>query len=134
MVTKTILLATFINSEKLEITLKYLLEAFEITKEEVFVFKNLDDVNKLILTFKLNLYDGVKLDLRRFKTKTIPIHKRGTAIYTINALNKLIIRDHSLEIGNIEYKNFKINWDKYQDSLILSNNGELIIYGIKRVF
>jgi hypothetical protein len=131
---KTLLLATFIFPERLEWFFEYLESKFDIPKDKVFVFENLDDQSKLIVTFKLTLYGGKKINLKKYFPNAIPIHKKGTAIYTINALNMLIIKENDLEIGNIDYKQFKINWDDYQDSLILKNNGELTIYTIKRVF
>ena len=131
---KTLLLATFIFPERLDWFFEYLESKFNIPKEKVFVFENLDDPSKVIVTFKVVLYGGKKINLKKHFPNAIPIHKKGTAIYTINALNKLIEKENDLEEGNIDYKKFKINWDEYQDSLILKNNGELTIYRIKRVF
>jgi hypothetical protein len=131
---KTLLLATFIFPERLEWFLSYLEAKFNIPKEKVFIFENLDDEAKVIVTFKLILKDGKRINLKKYFPNAIPIHKKGTAIYTINALNKLIEKESGLEAGNIDYKNHKINWDDYQDSLILNNGGELTIYKIKRVF
>lgn len=131
---KTLLLATFIFPERLEWFLNYLETKFNIPKDKVFIFENLDDESKIIVTFKLVLKDGKKINLKKYFPNAIPIHKKGTAIYTINALNKLIEIESELEAGNIDYKSHKINWDDYQDRLILINNGELTIYKIKRVF
>lgn len=131
---KTLLLATFIFPERLEWFLSYLEGKFNIPKEKVFIFENLDDEAKVIVTFKLVLRDGKRINLKKYFPNAIPIHKKGTAIYTINALNKLIEKESGLEAGNIDYKKYKIDWDKYQDSLILNNGGELTIYKIKRVF
>ena len=131
---KTILLATFIFPERLDWFLNYLENKFNISREKVFIFQNLDDESKVIVTFKLTLINGKRINLKKYFPNAIPIHKKGTAIYTINALNKLIETETGLEAGNINYKNHRIEWDNYQDSLILNNNGELIIYKIKRVF
>jgi hypothetical protein len=131
---KTLLLATFIFPERLDWFLDFLENKFDISKNKVFVFKNLDDEAKVIVTFKLILKGGKRINLKNHFPNAIPIHKRGTAIYTINALNKLIELETDLELGNIDYKNHKIDWSKYQDSLILTNNNELRFYRIKRVF
>lgn len=131
---KTLLLATFIFPERVEWFLKYLENKFDISKEKVFIFKNLDDESKVIITFKLILKNGVKINLKKYFPSAIPIHKKGTAIYTINALNKLIELENNLETGNIDYKQYEINWDNYQDKLILSNNNDLTIYNIERIF
>ena len=134
MINKTILLATFIFPERLEWFLDYLDDKFEISRDNVFVFKNLDDESKVMVTFKLVLIDGKRIDLKSAFPNAIPIHKKGNAIYTINALNKLIERDNNLEVGNIEYKQYKIDWSNYQNKLILLNKNDLTIYNIKRIF
>lgn len=131
---KTILLASFIFPERLEWFYGYLLTKFGIKKDKIFIYKNLDDESKAIVTFKLTLIDGVKIDLNRLFPNTIPVHKKGNAIYTINALNKLIEHESQLSVGNINYKDYQIDWDKYQNKIILNNKDELIIYNIERIF
>jgi len=131
---KTILLATFIFPERVEWFLDYLENKFNISRDKVFIFQNLDDESKVVITFKLVLINGKRINLKKYFPNAIPIHKKGTAIYTINALNKLIEMETGLEAGNIDYKNHRIKWDNYQDSLILNNHNELTIYKIKRVF
>jgi hypothetical protein len=131
---KTLLLASFIFPERLDWFYNYLNLKFKISKDRVFVYKNLDDESKLIVTFKLVLRDGKKIDLNTYFPNTIPIHKKGDAMYTINALNKLIEFEIGGEIGNINHKEHKINWDNYQNKIILNNKEELIIYNIERLF
>jgi len=131
---KTILLASFIFPERLEWFLDYLENKFAITRDKVFVYKNLDDESKLIITFKFRIKEGERVNLKALFPSAILIHKRGNAIYTINALNKLIESITDFNIGNIDYKSVKIDWDEYQNKLILSNNGELAIFNIERVF
>ena len=131
---KTILLASFIFPERLDWFLGYLENKFDIPRDKVFVYKNLDDESKLIVTFKFKLKDGKKVNFKALFPSAILIHKKGNAIYTINALNKLIESICEGNIGNIDYKTVKINWDDYQNNLILSNNGELAIFNIEKVF
>ena len=131
---KTILLASFIFPERLDWFLDYLENKFSISRDKVFVFKNLDDESKLIITFKLKLKDGKKINFKLLFPSAILIHKKGNAIYTINALNKLIEATQEDNIGNIDYKTVIINWDEYQNKLILTNNNELTIFNIEKVF
>jgi hypothetical protein len=131
---KTILLASFIFPERLEWFLGYLENKFSIPRTKVFVYKNLDDESKLIITFKFVLRDGRKVNLKRLFPNAILIHKKGNAIYTINALNKLIEHETGGDKGNINYKSHKIDWDNYQNKLILTKNKELALYSIERVF
>jgi len=131
---KTILLASFIFPERLEWFLDYLENKFSINRDKVFVYKNLDDESKLIITFKFVVKEGERVNLKTLFPSAILIHKRGNAIYTINALNNLIESITDVNVGNIDYKSIKIDWDEYQNKLILSNNGELAIFNIERVF
>ena len=131
---KTILLASFIFPERIEWFLSYLEAKFNITKDKVFCYKNLDDESKVIITFKLIIPEGKRLNLKDLFPSAIPIHKKGDALYTINALNKLIDQLNGETIGNTDYKSVKINWDEYQNKLILIKGKELTILSINRIF
>jgi len=131
---KTILLASFIFPERLDWFLEYLEKEHSIRKDRVFVYKNLDDESKLIVTFKFKVRDGKRINFKSLFPNALLIHKRGNAIYTINALNKLIESIHGSDIGNIDYKSIKIDWDDYQNKLMLTKNSELVIFNIEKVF
>jgi hypothetical protein len=74
------------------------------------------------------------MNLKDLFPSAVPIHKKGNALYTINALNKLIDETHGTLEGNTDYKSIKINWDEYQNKIILLNGKELGIFNIERVF
>jgi hypothetical protein len=131
---KTSLLASFIFPERVEWFLSYLEAKFSIGKEKVFCYKDENDEAKLILTFKLTMPDDKSLNLKDLFPSAVIIHKKGNALYTINALNKLIEEKAEESIGNIEYKDVKINWEEYQDKFILIKDKELKILSISRVF
>ena len=131
---KTILLASFIFPERVDWFLSYLEAKFSIGKDKVFCYKNLDDESKVILTFKLVIPEGKHLNLKDLFPSAVPIHKKGDALYTINALNMLIDQIAGDSIGNIDYKSVTINWDDYQNKLILINGKELTFFNITRVF
>ncbi len=131
---KTILLASFIFPERVDWFISYLDSKFKIKKDKVFCYKNLDDESKLILTFKLVIPEGKRLNLKELFPNAIPIHKKGNALYTINALNKMIEKANGDSIGNLDYKSFKIDWESYQNKLILINGDELMFLSINRVF
>jgi hypothetical protein len=131
---KTILLASFIFPERQEWFLSYLENKFGIAKDKVFGYSNIDDESKLILTFKLDLPDGKRLNLKDLFPNAIIIHKKGDALYTINALNAVIDSEYPESKGNIDYKSIKIDWSKYQNKLILVDNKELVFLNIKRIF
>ena len=131
---KTILLASFIFPERLDWFLGYLEDKFEIPRDRVFVYKNLDEESKLVVTFKFRLKEGKRINFKELFPSATLVHKRGEALYTINALNKLIEFELGDDGGNIDYKSYKIDWSKYQNNLILTNNYELKIFKIERIF
>lgn len=131
---KTVLLASFIFPERIEWFISYLEAKFSITKNKVFCYKNLDDESKVIITFKLIIPEGKHLNLKELFPSAIPIHKKGEALYTINALNKLIEKTNDSNIGNLDYKSIKINWSEYQNKLIITNGDELMFFSINRIF
>ena len=131
---KTILLASFIFNERVEWFLSYLQNKFKINKERVFCYKNLDDESKMILTFKFKGKENEKINFKDLFPSAIIIHKKGDALYTINALNKLIDSISTNDIGNVDYKSININWTEYQNKLILINGEDLNIFNIERVF
>lgn len=131
---KTSLLASFIFPERIEWFLSYLEAKFSIGKEKVFCYKDENDESKLIVTFKLLMPEDKSLNLKELFPSAIIIHKKGNALYTINALNKLIDEKAQESIGNIEYKDIKIDWEEYQGNFILIKDKELKILTISRVF
>lgn len=131
---KTILLASFIFPERVEWFLDYLENKFSIPKTKVFCYKNLDDESKMIITFKLVIPQNKRLNLKDLFPSAIPIHKKGNALYTINALNMLIDSISGDNVGNVDYGSVIINWDEYQNKLILTKGKELVFLNIERVF
>lgn len=131
---KTLLLASFVLKNNLSWFINHLKRNFNISADKLFFFDIEDDPNKVIVTFKIVINAGERLDIKKHFKNTIPIHKKGSSLYTINALNKLIESESGLEVGNINHKNYKIDWDKYQNIFILNNSNTLVLMAIKRAF
>lgn len=131
---KTTLFAAFVPLDRVGYFLTSIEEKLNIKKTEVFFFENLDDKTNIIITFKYTQIQDNIINVREIHHNTIPIHKKGNAIYTINALNKLIEEETNLDSGNIDFKAHKINWDNYQYKIILNKGNQLIISPIKRTF
>ena len=131
---KTILLASFIFPERLDWFKGYLNTKFNIPLDKIFGYQNLEDESKVIVTYKIIISQDKHINLKNLFPNAIMIHKKGNALYTINALNKLIESSLGDTIGNIDYKSFKINWEDYQNKFILLNNKELAILNINRIF
>jgi hypothetical protein len=127
---KTILLATFVNPNYLEKFLNKLYRKFSIKKQSVFIFET--EGEDYLLTYRIFLNLGQRVDIRKEFRKTIQVHKKSNTFFTINALNKLIEKENNLTPGNIDYKSHEIDWSKYSDKIILLNNDELDILDLKR--
>jgi len=127
---KTILLATFVNPNYLDKFLNKLYRKFSIKKQSVFIFET--EGEDYLLTYRIFLNLGQRVDIRKEFRKTIQVHKKSNTFFTINALNKLIEKENNLTPGNIDYKSHEVDWTKYSDKIILLNNNELDILNIKR--
>lgn len=130
--TDKILLGTFTNKEKLKDFYERLEKSYSLKKENTFIF-SINDGDNLMITFKLNSGESIKKNIKSNLRGTIQIHKKGECFYTINALNKLIQKEFNLSEGNINYKTYTIDWDKYQNKLLLVKDDILHIQDIKKV-
>jgi hypothetical protein len=129
--TDKILLGTFTNKEKLNDFYERLEKSYSLKKENTFIF-SINDSDNLMVTFKLNSGESIKKNIKSNLRGTIQIHKKGECFYTINALNKLIQKEFNLSEGNINYKTYTIDWDKYQNKLLLVKDDILHIQDIKK--
>ncbi len=82
----------------------------------------------------VRLKDEQKVDTSSFYPPTIIVHKKGECFYTINALNKLIESTSGSELGNLNYMDVKIEWDNYQNKMLIIKNDELKIIDISKDF
>jgi len=131
---KTILLASFVHTDKIDAFIEYLGTQFSIEKTKIFGYSLPSDDSKVVITFKLILKDGKQINLKDYFQNAVMIHKRGEALYTINALNELIKTNLGGDIGNVDIKSVKVEWSEYQQKLILVDNGKLTLFDIKRIF
>ena len=130
---KSITLASFVYLDKIDSFKKYLFNRFGIDNDKIFQYI-CDEKNKKILTYRIYIKEDQKVNIDSFFPTTIITHKKGECFYTINALNLLIESLSDSESGNINYKDFKIDWDNYQNKIIIVKRGELKIMGIERDF
>jgi len=131
---KIITLSSFVLNDKVESFKKYLQKRFRTPEDKIFIYTSKEEQDKQILTFRVYLKDGKKINTKSFFPTTIIVHKKGECFYTINALNKLIESEVGLEKGNINYKEHEIDWDKYQGKMLIVKNGNLVIMDINRNF
>lgn len=129
---KFILVASFVPKMSINWFFKYLNEKFSINKENVFVFEiDKNDIEYLV-TFKMKVTKK-KLDLNFYFENATIVNIKNGCIFSINGLNRLIEKESGCDIGNVNYKNHDVDWNKYKDKLILCSCGKLNIKNIKKI-
>lgn len=119
---KTQLLCTFTTKELLQTTLQNIREAYVIVYNYIYILQNKANLDELYVTYNINTDYKPEVPLE----DTILIHrkKESNTLYTINALNQLVKEEN----GGILDKNFIIDWNKFKNSIILTNTD-----GTKRI-
>jgi hypothetical protein len=94
-------------------TLSDIANSFQL-EGEIFIFEDKNNADRVAITY--NILKDEKYD---FPKNTFQVHrnKATNTLYTLNALNELIKRDSELE--NASKENYKVNWEKYRDSLVI---------------
>lgn len=125
MIDKRQLLCTFSNVNVFKNTVEQIQSFYNIHNNLIFVFYNVNNDKELYITYNII---NENAEFPKF-TNTISIHrkKQTNTLYTLNAMNQ-IIRDENN--GDLD-KMFKINWDLYKNSLILTNDVIIRIIPIK---
>ena len=119
---KTQLLCTFTTKEGLQKTLQDIRETYVIVYNYIYILQNKSDLDELFVTYNINTEFKPPQPLE----DTILIHrkKESNTLYTINALNQLVKEEN----GGILDKTFIIDWNKFKNSVILTNTD-----GTKRI-
>ena len=127
---KTILLATFLTKDYLDKFLYKIYKKFGVKKKSVFLFET--ESGDLILTYRLFLEIGQKINIRQELPKTDQVHKKGTTFFTINSLNKLIEQEFNLLEGNIDHSQYEIDWSRFEDCMISLKDNQLEILKLNK--
>ena len=109
---RTQLLCTFTNEGEFENIVDTILKTFELFSRKIFVLK-LQPSNELVVSY------NIIPNSSSFLPSTIMVHrkKESNTMYTINALNRLI----TTENGGVLDKSFQVDWQKYRNSVILTD-------------
>jgi len=110
---RTQLLCSFTTEESFEQTLKTIFESYDLFSRKIFILK-LEPSKELVISY--NIIPNANV---RFLSNTIMVHrkKETNTMYTINALNRLII---DLNNGILD-KSYKIDWNGYRNSMVLTD-------------
>ena len=112
------LFCTFTSHDDLEETLATINRKYLILFNKIFVLES-PQSDELICTYNIDSGNIASSPM----TNTILVHrkKESNTLYTINALNTLIM---SLNNGKAD-RNFMVNWPDYKNSILLTNGPDL---------
>jgi|TARA_R100000030_G_scaffold33592_2_gene25056 hypothetical protein len=116
---RTQLLCTFVNKKDLNSVISLIIECYDVVFDKIYVFENNEDPNQLFCTYNVVPDD---FDFAQSKD-TISLHrkKQTNTLYTINALNEIIRSENN---GVLD-KSFTIEWENFQNTLLLTNENGL---------
>ncbi len=114
---KTQLLCTFAHRKDLDLISDYITKSYTVAERRIFVFADADNKNDLYLTYNIERGAFTKTP------NTISIHrkKETNTLYTVNALNTIIVKANN---GVLD-KTFVINWETYRNTLLLTSDNDL---------
>lgn len=117
------LFCTFSLEEDLDGIVSVVKSRYEILYNKIFILQCLDQ-NEFVVTYNIDFNN-----VGDFLENTILVHrkKHTNTLYTINALNELIME---LNNGYLD-KNFMVNWKDYKNSILLTKNGNLEVIKTK---
>ena len=107
------LYCTFTTSDNIEEIINKVQSSYVILFDKIFVLESLDG-EKIMLTYNVDMSNSVR---ETMVDNTILVHrkKQTNTLYTINALNELIM---SLNDGVLD-KTFAIDWENYKNCILL---------------
>ena len=111
---KTQLVCTFTRKNNVAEVLVNIKNNFSIMNDNVFLFRTFDTKEECILSYNI-IMDSYK----KFLPNSIMVHqkKETNTIYTINALNELIM---NINNGVLD-KAYPIEWERYKNCALLKN-------------
>lgn len=128
---KKLFLATFIYPKRVDLFISYLELKYKISKDKIYQYSIIEDPTTFVFTFKITISDSKNYNLKDISSTAVPIHKKLNTFYTINALNKLI---EEISPNIKDNKNVIINWENYENKLILLKKNKLVFLTLQRVF
>ena len=126
-----ILLASFLNTndeDQILQEVEFIAANADLANDYIFLLRDKENPERKIITY--NVEGGKqKKSLNRLFTLRVHRKKQTNTLYTINALNTAVAKEHNGQTG----KHLKLNWEEYQDSLLMTSGKELAVYHIEVV-
>ena len=121
-----LLLASFLTTtsdEEIQTEVEFIVNELNLSNNFIFLLRCVDDPEKKILTYNAHVQRGNPFNPRLYTTR-VHRKKQTNTLYTINALNLAVAEQHEGKTG----KDLKLDWDKYKNSLLLSQGKKLQVH------
>ena len=117
---KTQLLCTFAKKNSLNEIIDIIISCNNVLFDKIYVFENAQEPANLICTYNVEFEN----DFMEGIPNTISLHrkKHTNTLYTINALNQIIVQ---LNNGVLD-KRFPVPWKDYRNFILLYNDDKLV--------
>jgi hypothetical protein len=120
---KTQLLCTFSTKTDVENHLELIKSNYTLAYNYIYVLQNKNIPNELFVTYNV-VVENTQPNL---EIKTILVHrkKQSNTLYTINALNNVIMEATGGQLDN----KFEVDWEKYRNCILVTNTE-----GVKKIY
>ena len=117
---KTQLLCTFAKKNSLNEIIDIFISCNKVLYDKIYIFENAQEPANLICTYNVEF----ETDFMEGIPNTISLHrkKHTNTLYTINALNQIIVQ---LNNGVLD-KRFPVPWKDYRNCILLYNDDKLV--------
>ena len=117
---RTQLLCTFAKKNSLNEIIDIIISCNKVLFDKIYVFENAQEPANLICTYNVEF----ETDFMEGIPNTISLHrkKHTNTLYTINALNQIIVQ---LNNGVLD-KRFPVPWKDYRNCILLYNDDKLV--------
>jgi len=117
-VASTQLLCTFCAKDDIDYVVDQINDVYDLAFNVIYILDNLDDDTQAILTYNIFAGNGGRTNSSKSIDSTISVHrkKQTNTIYTINAVNKLIMEKN----GGVLDTKFRIDWDELNNMVLVT--------------
>ena len=112
---KTQLLCTFSTKKDIENNLDFIKKSYKLAYNYIYVLQNKNVPNDLFVTYNV-VVEGQHPE-RELKTILVHRKKQTNTLYTINALNQLIME----KTGGMLDEKYEVDWEEYRNCILLTN-------------
>jgi|TARA_R110002020_G_scaffold159672_10_gene343704 hypothetical protein len=126
-----LLLASFLTTgseDKVLEEVQFIADNLDLSNNFIFLLRNTEDFDKKILTYNAHVEKGKSFNPNLYTTR-VHRKKQTNTLYTINALNLAIAKQHDGKTG----RDLKLDWEEYRNCLLLSQGKKLNVHTVEVV-